>query len=301
MAPILERLKSGDVLVSDGAMGSLLLEQGLETGACPEALNLTRPEVLETIARDYRAAGAEIVQTNTFGASRLKLAPYDLEHSVKEINRSAVAAVRSAVGDGAYVCGSCGPSGRLLEPHGDADPAEVRDGFREQLTALIDAGVDCICVETMTDLEEAALAVSAAKEVSPAIPVLATMTFDPTPRGFFTLMGVSIEDASLGLAAAGADVVGSNCGNGIEDMVRIAGVFQAVSDLPLIIQPNAGLPEVKGDRLEYNETPAFMARRVGALLSAGVSIIGGCCGTTPAHIRAIREEVDSMPAGRGGR
>ena len=296
MRPLLERLQQGETLLADGAIGTMLLQRGLEAGACPESINLTRPQVLEEIARRYLDAGAEIIQTNTFGGSPLKLAMYDLDRQTEEINRRAVRAVRDAVADRAYVSGSCGPCGRILQPYGDADPDEVYDGFRRQMSALLDAGVDVICVETMIDLAEATLAVKAAKDISPDKPVMATMTFDATPKGFFTVMGVNVEQAAAGLRAAGADIVGSNCGNGIENMVRIAAEFTRHTDLPLLIQSNAGLPEMKGGELVYGETPEFMADKARELVALGVSIIGGCCGTTPEHIAALRQMLDSPDA-----
>jgi 5-methyltetrahydrofolate--homocysteine methyltransferase len=294
MTPFLERLKEGKTLVGDGAMGTLLFQRGLGVGECPELVNLTHPEALEEIAQLYLQAGADIIQTNTFGASPLKLAFYNVEDKTEEINRNAVRAVRKAVSDRAYISGSCGPSAKILKPYGDADPGDLYDGFLRQMQALIGGGVDVICIETMIDLAEATLAVKAAKEISSAMPVMATMTFDATPKGFYTIMGVSIEKAASGLQEAGADVVGSNCGNGIENMITIAQEFRRCSNLPLIIQSNAGLPEMKNGAPVYGETPAFMADRARELVAAGVSIIGGCCGTTPAHTAAIRKMVDSQ-------
>jgi 5-methyltetrahydrofolate--homocysteine methyltransferase len=290
----LDRVEAGEILVADGAMGTMLIARGLEPGACPEEWNLTRPEVLEEIAALYLEAGADVLTANTFGASPMKLAPYGLADTTEEINAAGVAAVRKVVGDKAYVLGDVGPSGRLLKPYGDVDPDEVYESFERQAKALIDAGVDVIFVETMTDLNEATLTIEAIKAVSSDIPVVATMTFDETPKGFYTIMGVSVEDAAAGLAAAGADAVGSNCGNGIEKMVRIAREFRSRTDLPLVIQSNAGLPEIVNGELIYPETPGFIAARVKDLLDAGVSIIGGCCGTAPEHIRAIRAAVNSL-------
>jgi len=167
--------------------------------------------------------------------------------------------------------------------------------FRRQMSALVAAGVDAVLVETMTDLAEARLAVRAAKAVSPALPVLATMTFDPTPRGFFTVMGVTVAAAAAGLAEAGADAVGSNCGNGIVQMVAIAKEFRRHTALPLVIQANAGMPKLVEGRLEYDESPAFFAEQARELAAIGVAVIGGCCGTTPAHIAALRAMVDALP------
>jgi 5-methyltetrahydrofolate--homocysteine methyltransferase len=291
MKPFLERVRTGPVLIADGAMGSFLMERGLEQGACPESFNLERPEVLREVAGLYLEAGAEVVQTNTFGGSPAKLAAYGLDDRTEEINRAAVEAVRATAGDRAYVSGSCGPSGRTLKPYGDAAPGDIRDGFRRQMATLVEAGVDVLCVETMIDLEEARLAVEAARSVSPNIPVMATMTFDATPRGFFTIMGNDIRSAAAGLVEAGADLVGSNCGNGIENMIAIAREFRACTDAPMLIQSNAGLPEMVNGRVVYNETPEFMAEKALELLELEVEVVGGCCGTTPEHIHALRSSL----------
>jgi 5-methyltetrahydrofolate--homocysteine methyltransferase len=255
-------------------------------------LALTRPELVEGIHRDYLEAGADIIQTNTFGASPLKLAKYSYDDRTEQIIHGAVKAVRDVVGENAYVSGSCGPSARILKPYGDTEPDEVYESFVRQMKAFAEAGVDIVCVETMTDIAEATLAVKAAKTVMPSIPVMATMTFDATPRGFYTIMGVDIKTAAARLEEIGADVIGSNCGNGIEKMIEIAQGFRLCSRLPIIIQSNAGLPVMVKGRAVYRETPEFMAEKAKGLISSGVSVIGGCCGTTPAHIAAIREVVD---------
>ena len=288
-----ERIAARETLLADGAIGTMLFEMGLEPGVCLESIALTRPELLHGIAQQYLDAGSDIVETNTFGATSLKLSLYGLDDRTEEINREAVAAVRSVVGDRAYVGGCCGPTGRILEPYGDTKPGDVYESYCRQMSVLVDSGVDCLVIETMSDLTEAKLAVRAAKDVSPATPVTATMTFDATLRGFFTIMGVTIADAASGLTEAGADVVGSNCGNGVDNMVKIAREFRTHTDRPLIIQSNAGLPETAGGKTVYRETPAFMAERVEDLLDLGVSIIGGCCGTSPAHISAFRKAIDA--------
>lgn len=320
----LDRLAEGEVLLADGAIGSLLMRHGLEMGQAPERINLERPELLREMAAAYLDAGAQILQTNTFGGSPLKLAPYGLAERTVQIQQAAVGAVRDAIaaanrttdraresaggpiaggdaerarrGGVVYISGSCGPCGRMLEPYGDVSPAEVREGFERQLGALIDAGADILCIETMTDLQEARLAVEAARRAMAAVPcrvpVMASMTFDATPRGFFTMMGQDIATCAAALVEAGADIVGSNCGNGIANMVKIAQELRAVTDRPLLIQSNAGLPELEGDRAVYPEDPAFMAGHIPALCDAGVQVIGGCCGTTPDHIRAFRRVLD---------
>lgn len=292
MASLLERIAAGETLLADGAMGTMLQARGLEPGGCPEAFNLERPEVLEEIARLYREAGSDIVLTNTFGGSPLKLSAYGLEERCEEIQRAGIRAARSGAGPGALVALSCGPCGHLLQPYGEADPGRVAEGFRRQIAAAAVEGIDLVCVETMTDLNEALLALGAAKEAAPGLPVSVTMTFDETPRGFYTIMGTSVERAGGALAEAGADLIGSNCGNGVEAMVRIAAELGAQGALPLVIQSNAGLPRIRGAEIVYPESPEFMAARVPALLESGVRLLGGCCGTTPAHIARFRRALD---------
>ncbi len=291
MKKLLERLRNGEILVADGAMGTMLFERGLKSGDCPEGLNLSRLDILEDIARLYLDAGADIIQTNTFGGSPLKLASYSLEDKAALINRNAVSAVRKAVEGRAYVSASCGPCGKILKPYGDTDPLIIYESFEIQMQAFAESGCDVICIETMMDLGEMILALKAAKMKAPGIPVMATMTYDATPKGFFTIMGDTIEKAAKTLEEAGADVVGSNCGNGIENMIRIAREYRKHTTLPLIIQSNAGLPLIENGELLYPETPEFMAEKAKELVDAGVSIIGGCCGTTPEHIRAIKSSI----------
>ena len=300
MEGLLARLGRGDVLVGDGAWGTQLMERGLPPGHPPEWFALERPDVIEEVARLYVEAGADLVTTDTFGGTSFRLRLHGLDAERERVNRQAVEAVKRAVAGRALVSASVGPSGQLHEPYGDTSPDEVEAAFAEQVAVLASAGADVLCVETMGDLTEATLAVKAVKAVAPGVPVMATMTFEPTPRGYFTVMGVSVEKAVLGLEAAGADVVGSNCGTGIEDMVSIARLMVRATRRPLLIQPNAGLPESRDGRTVYNETPETMAARVPELLDLGVAIVGGCCGTTPDHVRAIRRTVDAW-RGRPGR
>jgi len=193
---------------------------------------------------------------------------------------------------------SVGPSGKVLQPYGDVSEAQVYDSYCRQIEVLFTAGIDCVVVETMLDINEARPAIRAAKDVSAQIPVTATMTFDATPRGFFTIMGCDAAAAVTGLIDSAADVIGSNCGNGIDKMVEIARVFRDTTDHPLMIQSNAGLPDTAGGKVVYRETPEFMTERVEQLLEIGVAIVGGCCGTTPEHINAFRALVDG--AARSG-
>ncbi len=293
MENILERLRRGEVIVGDGALGTQLLQRGLKLGEPPEAYNLTKSYILEEIASLYLNAGAEIITTNTFGASPMRLQQFSLEKDMEKINRSAVEAVRKVAGQKAYVSGSVGPTARMIKPLGQTDPDEVLSAFQDQIGALLAAGADMICIETMTDLAEAILAVKAARSLNSKIPVMATMTFGKTPQGYFTIMGTSVKDAATALEKAGADIVGSNCGNGMENMVGIAREYLQSSRLPIAIQGNAGIPIATEKGFEYPETPDFVAGKAVELLSLGVQVIGGCCGTGPEHIRAIRKVVDA--------
>lgn len=295
MEPFLPRLRSGPALVGDGAMGTVLMARGLAPGRPPEEATLAHPDWVVEAARRYALAGADVVETNTFGASPLKLALAGLGGETERLNRDAVLLAREGAGDGVWVAASVGPCGRLLEPWGDAASAAVLEGFVAQIGFLADAGVDAVFVETMTDLEEAKLAVRAAREAAPALPVVAMMTFEATPRGFFTIMGTSVADAAAALEAAGADAVGSNCGNGVGEMVEIAKELRRHSSLPVVIQPNAGLPRTRDGRLEWGESPSSMAEGARELLALGVGLIGGCCGTTPEHVRALRAVVGGAP------
>ena len=286
------KLQAGEPLCGDGAWGTQLMAHGLGPGDCFESVNLSRPEVLAEIANAYIEAGAELITTNTFGASPLNLAAHGLADRTEEINRAAVEALREVAAGRALISGSVGPTGKILTPYGDTEPAAMADAFGRQIGALIEAGADLICIETMMDLEEARLAVAAARACSSTIPVIATMTFNATPRGFFSTMGNTVEQACSVLVETGADLVGSNCGNGIDAMVELAREFARHASVPIVIQSNAGLPENRAGELTYPESPEYMAERVGSLLELGVAVIGGCCGTGPDHIRAIRAAID---------
>ncbi|MBF0205276.1 MAG: homocysteine S-methyltransferase family protein [Oligoflexia bacterium] len=292
----LQRIKSGERLVSDGAMGTMLFERGLRPGECPEELNLSRPQIIQEVATAYINAGADIVETNTFGASSLKLADYKLQHRVQEINRAGVDIVRQAAKNTStitYIAGTIGPTGKILKPYGDTDPALVRESYFQQIMTLISSDVDIILMQTMSDLQEISLAVSASREAMQEwhkdIPLIVSLSFNSTPRGFFTMMGVSIEKAVKTLSELKVDVVGSNCGNGIDTMVNIAAEFRRHTDLPLMIESNAGLPDTKGGKLVYHQSPEMFFQKGQELIDLGVNIIGGCCGSTPEHIMAIKK------------
>lgn len=288
-----DRLKSGRVILSDGAAGTELMARGLRAGQCPDAWNLTRAATIEELARQYSAAGAEIIQTNTFGANPLKLDGYGLADQTELINEAGVRIARRAAGDRAYVVACCGPSGKILKPYGDTPPEAVQAGYERQLRALVAAGIDAVNFETMIDLAEAVLAVKAVRAVAPELPVGVTMTFEQQRKGFFTVMGNSLVQVAGVLDDCGVDFLGANCGTGSAMMKAVARELRAATRRPVSIRPNAGLPEILHGRTSYPETPVFMARKLLDLLDAGVTIVGGCCGTTPAHIRAFRATIDA--------
>jgi len=293
MDNILRRLGRGDIIVGDGAFGTMLMRRGLRQGSSPETVNLQAPELLEEVSSLYLEAGAEIVTTNSFGGSSLRLRHFQLEGEMERIDRVAVEAARKAVGDRAYVSGSVGPTARLLKPFGDTGPEEIYESFRAQIEVLLGCGADLVCIETMTDVAEAELAVRAAKDIRATVPVMASVTFEKNSRGFRTLMGTTIEDTARRLRQAGADIVGSNCGHGSDAMLAIAREFVQHAGIPVAIQSNAGLPVQSGDGLAYPETPEFFSGKAAEMLRLGVQIVGGCCGTTPEHIRAVRQAVDA--------
>ncbi len=303
MATVQEVLSERGVLVGDGAWGTMLQAAGLPPGECPERWNASHPERVQAVAAAYVEAGSELILTNTFGGSPFALARHGLAERTVELNRAG-AALSLQAASGALVAASVGPSGQMLAPLGTLGAEELEEGFRLQLEGVFAAGVRIVCVETMTALEEALCAVRAARaqaaRMGIQVEVMATMTFDATPSGFRTVMGVDIPRAASALEEAGAGVVGSNCGNGIEQMVPIAAEFRRATRLPVLIQPNAGLPVLEGGRTVFRQTPAQMAPFVEPLLEAGVSILGGCCGTTPEHIAALRREVDRLRGRQGG-
>jgi 5-methyltetrahydrofolate--homocysteine methyltransferase len=291
MKPFLTRLAEEKLIVADGAMGTELMKRGLKPGECPELMNITAQDIVREVETQYLNAGAEIVETNTFGASPLKLSRYGLNAKTEDINRAAVKITREVAGDRAYVAACVGPSGKILKPYGDTEPADVFESYFEQIQVVVEAGVNLIWIETMTDLNEAVIAAKAARRISKDIPVIAAMTFDKTPRGFFTIMGNTIADVAKNLKEAGANAVGSNCGNGIENMIAIAREFSLCTDLPISIRPNAGMPVLNAGQVTYPETPEFWATKMSTLLELGISILGGCCGTTPEYIEEISKTV----------
>ncbi len=284
-------------LVGDGAMGTQLMLAGLQQGGGGEAWNLTHPERVLAIQRRYVDAGSDCILTNTFGGSRIMLRRHGHEDDVVEINKAAVAIAREAFdGRPGYVIGDIGPFGGLMEPYGDFAEADVRDAFVEQARALVEAGVDAIIIETQTALEELLLGIVAAQEADAAC-IIGSMAYDVTRDGstFRTMMGVDPERAAAFMEEHGAHIVALNCGTGM-DMARAREAvvrYKAATTLPIMVQPNAGQPKLVDMRVVYDETPEQMAPGVVPLVEAGARIVGACCGSTPEHIRAFRQAIDS--------
>lgn len=284
---ILERLATGDVLISDGATGTYLQQHGLEPGGCPEEFNVSHPEVVRGMAKAYFDAGSDMVLTNTFGGSRFMQKKYGFEARVSEFNRLAAEHAKSQIpNSGHYVVGSIGPTGEFLEPLGPVSEAEMYESMTQQATAMAEGGADAILIETQMAIEEAIIGVKAARD-NTGLPVIATMVFDKGPRGFFTMMGVTPELAVTGLREAGADIVGANCGNGIDVMLELARQMRDVDDGYMLVHSNAGIPALEDGEVVYNESPEYMAERFKKLVDMGINVVGGCCGTGPDHISVL--------------
>ncbi len=282
------RLKSGETLVVDGAMGTLLQAMGLQPGECPELWCLSHREAVQSIHRAYREAGSDVVECNSFGGSRYKLRHYGLEDRVFEINRAAAALAREVAGETQHVLGSIGPTGEFMEPYGDETEASFFEAFAAQAIALEQGGADAVIVETMTAIEECCTAIKALRSCT-KMTVVASFTFDPqVTGGYASMMGVTPAQFAVAAAEAGAHIIGSNCGLGADHMVNIVREMRGrVSTLPLLAMPNAGMPSLIDGKTVFMETPAMMAEKCLELRKAGALLIGGCCGTTPAHIRAM--------------
>ena len=287
MPTLAEILAQSPYILLDGAMGTMLQDAGLDDGGASELWNVERPDDVAAIHRAYLDAGARIITTNTFGGTRPRLELQDLGDRVAELNRAGADVARAAATPyGALVAGDLGPTGELLEPLGAITAAEAQGFFAEQLRGLLAGGIDLVLIETMSDLSEVEAAVRAAQEVAPELPILVTLSFDTKLR---TMMGVTPANAVTALAAMGVTAVGANCGRGPEEMEAV--MSQMVDARPegllLIAQSNAGLPQLVGDHFEYSASPTEMAAHAQALRGLGIDLIGACCGSTPAHVRAM--------------
>jgi methionine synthase I (cobalamin-dependent) len=283
-----EMTAAGPVL-TDGAWGTEMQSRGLAAGETPDFWNLSHPDRVEQVARAYVTAGSQVVLTNTFRANRIALAKHPDVERITEVNRAGVEISRRAAGDQARVFASIGPCGKLLIT-GEVDEAALHAAFAEQAQALAAGGADAIVVETMSDLAEAGIAVEAAKATG--LPVVACMVFDSGKNRDRTMMGVTPTQAAEELTRIGADAIGANCGTGVEDYIPICASLAAATPLPVWIKPNAGLPELENGEVVYRTTPSEFAANVPKLLEAGARFVGGCCGTSPEFIQAMRRELD---------
>lgn len=275
---------AGKVTIADGAWGTELDKLGCPAGFCREEWNVTRPELVGKVAGSYVDAGAKIILTNTFGANRFVLAKHGRAEKVAEFNRAGAAISKQAIAGKGHVFASIGPSGKLLMM-GEATEGELFEAFREQAVALAEGGADALVVETMTDLTEAATAVRAARTTG--LLVAASMTYDSGPEKTNTMMGVTPEKAAQALSEAGADIIGCNCGIGIENYIKVAAKLRAVTDQPIWVKANAGMPEIVDGKVSYRMTPKDFAAKAKDLVKAGANIVGGCCGTSPEFIRVL--------------
>ncbi len=287
MNSISAKIAQGLTLVSDGAWGTFLQQKGLSPGECPEYWNITRPGDVFEIAKSYIDAGADMIETNSFGANSFKLAAYNLQSKVYEINKAAAEISRKAARENHHVLGSIGPTGKMIVM-GDITYGEFYNAFKDQAIALAAGGADALVIETMSDLDEAKAAIQACKE-NTSCEVICTMTFEKSGEDIFhTMMGVTPTQMVEELVTAGADIIGANCGNGIKNMVSIVNEIRYVNKtIPILIHANAGSPIYKDGKTIFPESPDQMAEHVSILIKAGANIIGGCCGSTPDHIRKM--------------
>ena len=281
-----------NIILFDGAMGSLLAEKGLPMGTVPEKWNLEKGEIVAEIHKSYYDAGSDVVITNTLGGTEIKLGKGGLGNKVFEVNKKAAEIVNSVKPSGKFVCGDVGPTGDFFASPDEFDEKKYSEIFREQAHGLFEGGVDVFIVETMYDLLETISAVKGIRMVDSSIPVISSMTFNSTPRGFYTMMGVSVEKYVEEMEKLDVDIIGTNCTLDSYEMIPLAEKIKELTDRPVIIQPNAGQPVVEEGKVVYRVTPDDFAGDIEDILKIGVQIVGGCCGTNPEHIKKIRKLVD---------
>ncbi|CAB1055411.1 5-methyltetrahydrofolate--homocysteine methyltransferase (EC [Olavius sp. associated proteobacterium Delta 1] len=291
MHPLIESLVKDGPAVTDGSWGTQMQKRGLKRGQNPDSWNLTHADQVREVAAHYVDAGSQIILTNTFGASRLSLANFDLADKTVDINMSGVRISKEAASDRACVFASIGPTGKMMIT-GETTAEELQKVFEEQASAQAEAGADGIIIETMIDIEEARIAAIAAKQTG--LPVIVSMVYDSGEDKDHTMMGNSPEEVVAEISKIGVDGIGANCGQGIEAFLPICRRLRQATDLPIWIKPNAGLPEVVDDGVVFRTTPRDFVRYVPDLIQAGANFIGGCCGTDQEFVKAIRQTVEGM-------
>ena len=283
------------LVLYDGGMGTMLFAAGLVDGDAPEPWNWEKPEVVAAVYRAYYEAGSDVVQTNTFGGTPIKMSEVGMADRAYEANYLAAKALRAICPADRYVAGDVGPTGKFMQPMGEYTREEFGAAFEAQIRGLIDGGVDLVSIETMYSLQEALSALDAAKRVSD-VPVIVGMTFDRNPRGFFTLMGETVPTCLQALKDHGADIVGSNCTHGSPVFVDLARAIRDGTDLPVIVQPNRGKPALENETMVYKQTAEEFAEDARRIAELGVNILGGCCGTTPEFIATLRRTLADLLA-----
>jgi 5-methyltetrahydrofolate--homocysteine methyltransferase len=291
--PELKNAISSGLVILDGAMGTQLFARGAEAGVCNDCLNLRSPDMVKAVHADYIKAGSDAILTNTFGANKFALARHGYDGQVEQFNAAAAKLAREVAGDDHYVLGDIGPTGDFLEPLGPLKPKEVKEAFDIQAKALVDAGVDALIIESMTALDEIKLAVEAAINAAGGLPVFASMSFETAGGDFKTMMGVDVKSFVSAIAALGVNVIGFNCGKmSLDSYVGLAGLFAVQvksmdSDIRLLAEPNAGIPEIVDGKTVYKVTPQKFAAAIVKIRDAGFTVLGGCCGTGPRYIKAV--------------
>ena len=290
MKPDIRELARQRLVIYDGGMGTMLFAAGLLDGESPEPWNWEKPDVVASVYRAYYEAGSDVVQTNTFGGTPIKLSERDLEDRTYDANCLAAKALKAICPEGRYAAGDVGPIGKFMKPMGEYTREEFDASFEAQIQGLVDGGVDLISIETMYSLEEALCALRAAKKLS-GLPVSVCMTFDKNPRGFFTLMGETVPHCLEVLQDSGADIVGSNCSHGSPVFLELARILRDQTDLPVIVQPNRGKPILEKESMAYKQTVEEFVADARAIAAIGVNVFGGCCGTTPEFIAGLCQAV----------
>jgi 5-methyltetrahydrofolate--homocysteine methyltransferase len=273
-------------IIFDGAMGTMLMDSGLPPGEAPELFNIIRPDLIQSIHKKYFDAGADVVITNTFGANRVKLISRNLADKADTLNEAGARIAKEACPKGKWIAGDMGPTGKFLKPLGELSIEEMENTFFQQAKTLVQGGVDMLIIETMYSLDEALSALKGAKAAGD-IPVIVSMTFNKTKRGFFSMMGEDVLRAVSALDSGGADILGANCSLGSRDMIDLSLQFRKATQKPVLIQPNAGKPIQQDGKTVYEQTPAEFAEDAKKIIDSGINMIGGCCGTTPEFIREI--------------